>query len=124
VFSNIQDCRWQDLTLGLTCIVVLFLLKEVRSVRWSYLDDNSRSQGQRVLRGIIFYVSAGRNAIVVIIASVIAYGLDGDRQPFTISGVLSNPTTGRGPLDGVDWKGTTGRGRLEGDGLNGTTGRG
>nr|XP_053638568.1 sodium-independent sulfate anion transporter-like [Cherax quadricarinatus] len=27
VFSNIQDRRWQDLTLGLTCIVVLFLLK-------------------------------------------------------------------------------------------------
>ncbi|XP_069957440.1 sodium-independent sulfate anion transporter [Cherax quadricarinatus] len=88
VFSNIQDLRWQDLTLGLICIVVLFLLKEVRSVRWSCLDNNSRSLRQRVLRNTIFYVSVGRNAIVVIIASVIAYSLDGDDQPFTISGYV------------------------------------
>ncbi|XP_069957468.1 sodium-independent sulfate anion transporter [Cherax quadricarinatus] len=88
VFSNIQDLRWQDLTLGLICIVVLFLLKEVGSVRWSCLDNNSRSVRQRVLRNTIFYLSAGRNAIVVIISSVIAYYLDGDEQPLTISGYV------------------------------------
>ncbi|XP_069957501.1 sodium-independent sulfate anion transporter-like [Cherax quadricarinatus] len=33
IFSNIQDIRWQDLTLGFICIVVLFLLK----VRWQDL---------------------------------------------------------------------------------------
>ncbi|KAK8375737.1 hypothetical protein O3P69_008478 [Scylla paramamosain] len=76
VFSNIKDFRWQDLTLGLVCIVLLLLLKEVRSIRWPCLDHSSRGLGQRL----------GRNALVVIIASVIAYSLDGDDQPFTITG--------------------------------------
>lgn len=86
VFSNIKDFRWQDLTLGLVCIVLLLLLKEVRSIRWPCLDHSSRGLGQRVLKKVIFYLSVGRNALVVIIASVIAYSLDGDDQPFTITG--------------------------------------
>ncbi|XP_045606141.1 sodium-independent sulfate anion transporter-like [Procambarus clarkii] len=88
VFSNIQDFRWQDLTLGLACTVILFLLKEVRTVRWPCVDHNSRGLGQRVLRQMVFYLSVGRNAIVVIISSVIAYILDGDDQPFTITGYV------------------------------------
>jgi len=87
VFSNIQEFRWQDLTLGVVCIVLLLILKEVRSIRWPCLDPSSRNLGQRVLKKVIFYLSVGRNALVVIIASVIAYSLDSD-QPFTITGYV------------------------------------
>ncbi|XP_071531190.1 sodium-independent sulfate anion transporter-like isoform X2 [Panulirus ornatus] len=88
VFSNLQEFRWQDLTLGFVCIVALFLLKEVRTVRWPCMDHNSRGLGQRILRKGVFYLSVGRNAIIVIIASIIAYCLDGDDQPFTITGYV------------------------------------
>lgn len=86
VFSNIKDFRWQDLTLGLICIVLLLILKEVRSIRWPCLDPSSRNVGQRILKRAIFYLSVGRNALIVIIASIIAYALDGEDQPFTITG--------------------------------------
>ncbi|XP_069943961.1 sodium-independent sulfate anion transporter [Cherax quadricarinatus] len=88
VFSNLHDFRWQDLTLGLVGIIVLFLLKEVRTVPWPCVDRNSRGLGQRLLRKMVFYLSVGRNAIVVITCSVIAYCLDGDEQPFTITGYV------------------------------------
>lgn len=32
VFSNIKDFRWQDLTLGVVCIVLLLILKVTLSV--------------------------------------------------------------------------------------------
>ncbi|KAG7154032.1 Sodium-independent sulfate anion transporter-like 2 [Homarus americanus] len=89
VFANIHDFRWQDLTLGLACIIALVLLKEIRTVRWPCIDHNSRGLGQRILRKTVFYLSVGRNAIVVVIASVIAYCLDGDDQPFSITGFVN-----------------------------------
>ncbi|KAK3867068.1 hypothetical protein Pcinc_027431 [Petrolisthes cinctipes] len=88
VFSNLQEVRWQDLTLGLACIVVLLFLKEVRSIRWPCIDQNSLGLGQRILRRTVFYLSVGRNALVVIIATIIAYCLDGENQPFTITGYV------------------------------------
>lgn len=41
--------------------------------------------GTRVWKKIIFLTSVGRNAIIVIVAGVIAKCLD-DNQPFTITG--------------------------------------
>ncbi|KAK7072176.1 hypothetical protein SK128_010272, partial [Halocaridina rubra] len=56
-----------------------------RNIRWPCMDPNSRSLGQRMLRQIVFYLSVGRNAIVVFIASIIAFSLHGEDQPFSLT---------------------------------------
>lgn len=88
VCSNLHELRWQDLTLGLACIVVLVCMKKVGAVRWPCVDRSSRAVGQRILRQTIFFTSVGRNAVVVSVASVIAFLLDGDDQPFTLTGFV------------------------------------
>ncbi|XP_068211653.1 sodium-independent sulfate anion transporter-like isoform X2 [Palaemon carinicauda] len=88
VAKNLPDFRWQDLTLGVVCIIILSIMKAARNVRWPCMDPNSRSLGQRILRQVVFYLSVGRNAIVVIIAAVITFALDGDDQPFSLTGYV------------------------------------
>lgn len=88
VAKNLGDTRWQDATLGIVCIVILTFMKSARNIRWPCMDPNSRSLGQRLMRQIVFYLSVGRNAIVVIVASIIAYCLKGDDQPFSLTGYV------------------------------------
>ncbi|XP_037796449.1 sodium-independent sulfate anion transporter-like [Penaeus monodon] len=61
---------------------------KVGAVRWPCVDRSSRAVGQRVLRQTIFFTSVGRNAVVVVVASLIAFMLDGDDQPFTLTGFV------------------------------------
>ncbi|XP_064092367.1 sodium-independent sulfate anion transporter-like [Macrobrachium nipponense] len=88
VAKNLPNFKWQDLTLGVVCIIILTIMKASRNVRWPCMDPNSRSFGQRALRQVVFYLSVGRNAIIVVIAAVIAFALEGDDQPFTLTGYV------------------------------------
>lgn len=86
VIQNLSDFRWQDLTLGIICIIVISAMKPIRTVKWPCMDPQSNTLGQRVLRQVTFFLTVGRNVIVVVLASVIAYGTDGEDQPFTLTG--------------------------------------
>ncbi|XP_066970053.1 sodium-independent sulfate anion transporter-like [Macrobrachium rosenbergii] len=88
VIQNLSKMRWQDLVLGIVSIVVLSLMKPLRTMKFRFLVPESKALGQRVLRQVLFFLSVGRNALVVIIASLIAYTLDGNEQPFTLTGFV------------------------------------
>lgn len=84
IFQNIGDTRWQDLTLGLSTIVVLLLMKRLKDMKAAKVRAGD-TLGTRMWKKVVFLVSIGRNAIVVIIGLVTAYLLD-DHQPFIITG--------------------------------------
>ncbi|KAK7065201.1 hypothetical protein SK128_026079, partial [Halocaridina rubra] len=88
VFSHLNEVRWQDALLGVTCIVVLSLMKRLRTTRFPCMDSESKSPRQRFLRQVLFFLTVGRNALVVVVATLIAFSLKGEHQPFTLTGFV------------------------------------
>ncbi|KAG7160297.1 Sodium-independent sulfate anion transporter-like 3 [Homarus americanus] len=86
LFENIEDMRWQDLTLGLCCIVVLLLMRKLKDLKVVKVKATD-GKGKRILKKLAFLTSVGRNALVVISALLIAYCVDND-QPFTLTGEI------------------------------------
>ncbi|KAB7494487.1 Sodium-independent sulfate anion transporter [Armadillidium nasatum] len=110
VGSHIQETIWQDAVLGLSCIIILSGIKEKvnglklegleqeintkahrhctqrKSQDWKNETRNSRER----LKKCLFYLNVSRNALIVFIASLIAFCLDGDSQPFTLTGNVTS----------------------------------
>ncbi|CAL4161936.1 unnamed protein product, partial [Meganyctiphanes norvegica] len=88
VLTNIMDFRWQDLILGLICIATLTFIKILPRFPWPCTNKQSNSKGQNAIKTLFFYLGNGRNALVVILSSLFAAALDGDQQPFTLTGYV------------------------------------
>ncbi|XP_065338676.1 sodium-independent sulfate anion transporter-like isoform X2 [Cloeon dipterum] len=81
VFKNIENATIWDPVLGFTCIGILLILKNVP--RWSKLAS-SRSEmtvGKKIWNGTLKYLSLGRNALVVLISTVIVVLIMGNGDP-------------------------------------------
>lgn len=70
------------------CMPIIFIfylqkLKDLKAVKAQQHD----STGTRIWKKLVFLASVGRNAIVVIIAGVIAAAVD-KNQPFQITGKI------------------------------------
>ena len=89
VFGNFETARLSDSLLGLICIMVLLSLRTMKGVTW--LDESEPENGcqtfctqltggsstvRKVLKTTLWVVSTARNAIVVIICTLMAYGFD------------------------------------------------
>ncbi|XP_015838375.2 sodium-independent sulfate anion transporter isoform X2 [Tribolium castaneum] len=84
VFSNIEKIRLWDSVLGVLSIIFLVSLKEIRRFgTLQYREDWSRNRN--ILGIFLFMLSLARNALVVIIGTVISYSLRDD-NPFKITG--------------------------------------
>ncbi|CAL4197565.1 unnamed protein product, partial [Meganyctiphanes norvegica] len=84
VATNITSLRWQDLTLGISGIIFLNVMQSLPNKSLPCKLEGSKNEG--VSKKILFYTSLGRNALLVIVSSIIAYCLDGENQPFTLTG--------------------------------------
>ncbi|XP_070071660.1 sodium-independent sulfate anion transporter isoform X1 [Drosophila takahashii] len=71
VFGNLRDVRQGDFTLGLVSIVVLLLLRKLKDVKLNGRIRNLRAQ--QLISGSIWVIATGRNALVVLVTSVLAY---------------------------------------------------
>ncbi|XP_045214379.2 sodium-independent sulfate anion transporter-like isoform X2 [Mercenaria mercenaria] len=87
--KKIPETRVWDLTMGLVCLIILFLLKQMRKKKWKRNPHNvPLSIGQKIIRKIVWLVGIGANAIVVItsagvVAILHSYGYDSE---ITITG--------------------------------------
>ncbi|CAL4077811.1 unnamed protein product, partial [Meganyctiphanes norvegica] len=86
LFGAIETTRWQDLTLGIICIIILLAMRKMKDY---VKPDESDPTGKRILKKVLFLCSVGRNAIVVIICAIISYALGAEG---------SNPTDGCSPF--------------------------
>lgn len=67
---NIPNTRVWDMTLGLVCIVLLFILKKMRTINWNdFPDAPSPGICKRICRYIIWITGTAANAIIVISAA-------------------------------------------------------
>ncbi len=91
-FTHIDSIRWTDSVLGITCLIVLLLMRSLKNVTWlkpiEEVDgEPTKCQNccsglnptmRKILAKVIWVVSTARNAIVVIVCLGLAYGLDPD----------------------------------------------
>ena len=62
-----------------------FRFQKMRGMKWRCLESGSE-RFSAVMNKVIFFLSVGRNALIVLTASLIAFSLNGQDQPFTLTG--------------------------------------
>ncbi|CAG0897108.1 unnamed protein product [Darwinula stevensoni] len=92
VFSNMKESNPWDVIMGLVCIALLILLKNL--TRFGGEMGGVGKSGYAV-RKTLWFLMVGRNALVVIIAASTAYACSTrDHQPFTIVGDVESGLPG------------------------------
>ncbi|CAD7005806.1 unnamed protein product [Ceratitis capitata] len=83
VFTNLDKIRYGDFTLGITAITILLLLRKLKDVK---------IPGRRILSGTLWVVATGRNALIVLITSVLAYNTCETQEscPFVLTGKVKS----------------------------------
>ncbi|XP_043499775.1 sodium-independent sulfate anion transporter-like [Polistes fuscatus] len=81
-YNNIENVHLPDIALSFSCIVFLLLFKNLQNFR-------NKSSGNKITRikKILWFFSIGRNALIVLITSIISFNLTKpESSPFTLSG--------------------------------------
>ncbi|XP_052740362.1 sodium-independent sulfate anion transporter [Bicyclus anynana] len=81
VVVNLPNATIADSTLGVTCIVILLIMRKIKDV--------NLPQNQKGLKKTLWLLSTSRNAIIVVLCSVIAYTWDiHTKSPFKLTGTV------------------------------------
>ncbi|XP_047529825.1 sodium-independent sulfate anion transporter [Vanessa atalanta] len=81
VFINIPNARLADSTLGISCIIILLLMRKMK--------DMNTSPNKKSLKKILWLLSTSRNAIIVLVCSVMAFTWESHSvSPFKLTGTV------------------------------------
>ncbi|CAH2238333.1 jg17490 [Pararge aegeria aegeria] len=90
VFHHIRQTKMEDTLLGLSCCIVLMGMKALKDIR---LKDPQDEKGRRktvILQRSFWFAGVSRNAVVVVLASVIAYFVHQDKEdPLILTGNIT-----------------------------------
>ncbi|XP_068631791.1 sodium-independent sulfate anion transporter-like [Battus philenor] len=90
VFRHITDTRMQDTLLGLACCVVLMGMKTMKDIRLKEPQDDKGRRSARVIQRTLWFLGVSRNAIVVVIASVLAFLIyENKDNPLRLTGPIT-----------------------------------
>lgn len=96
LFRNISKIRWTDTLLGISSIVILLSMKTLKDIEWKSLKNNKTIAKGKLLKKILWFLSTGRNVVVVLASTIAAYQLSiVGHEPFLLSG---NVTSGLPPF--------------------------
>ncbi|XP_022178519.1 sodium-independent sulfate anion transporter-like [Myzus persicae] len=70
---HIREISVGDGTLGITCMIVLLLLRKMKDIQIGPLDMKDKTTGQRTVTSIIWLISTARNIIVVVFCAALGY---------------------------------------------------
>ena len=88
-FEYISETNKWDVILGLFCIVLLICLRKLNQIRWSEpWEVEDLTVSQKIGRKIIWFVSTGRNALTILMATLIAIAVEsqGHSHAFKLTG--------------------------------------
>ncbi|XP_077293662.1 sodium-independent sulfate anion transporter-like [Arctopsyche grandis] len=87
IFEHIGETRLWDSILGLSCIIILLVLRKIKEIQIIRKDEKDTSQFRRLLAKILWFISTGRNIIVVVASAALAYSFEIHQQsPFILTG--------------------------------------
>ncbi|XP_012262541.2 sodium-independent sulfate anion transporter [Athalia rosae] len=89
IFQNLGNTKKWDAIMGGVCIVILLLLRKLKDIRLTHGNEKPTDKQQLAMK-IMWLISTSRNAIIVIVCSVIAYQLksSGHGTPFVLTGTV------------------------------------
>ncbi|KAL0841340.1 hypothetical protein ABMA28_015052 [Loxostege sticticalis] len=90
VFKNIGQSRMADTLLSLGCCIVLFGMKALKDIRLKGAEDKKGQRSTAILQKCLWFAGVGRNAVVVVLAAVLAYCVYEDAQePLILTGDIT-----------------------------------
>ncbi|XP_074647280.1 sodium-independent sulfate anion transporter-like isoform X2 [Tubulanus polymorphus] len=72
LIEHITETNLYDMAMGMVCVVLLLIMKKSRDIKF---DEENMNLCRKVLKHSIWFLSIARNAIIVIVATLLAYGL-------------------------------------------------
>ncbi|XP_046823111.1 sodium-independent sulfate anion transporter-like isoform X2 [Vespa crabro] len=98
VFQNIHQISPWDSVMSFTCIIILLSFRKMKDIKLCS-DEKKAPTCQRILSKTIWMLSTARNAIIVIICSVIAYNMNTSESnnPFILTGKVRSGLPSFGP---------------------------
>lgn len=90
-FKHVKETRLADSMLSLGCCIVLTGLKALKDVKIKdKAADEKGCRKAKIMKKALWFAGVARNAVVVCLASVIAYFLHADKQdPFLLTGTIT-----------------------------------
>ncbi|XP_050537914.1 sodium-independent sulfate anion transporter-like [Daktulosphaira vitifoliae] len=84
--NRIGEISTGDATLGITCMIVLLLLRKMKDIQIGPSDTKEKSTAQRVMLSAIWLISTARNIIVVVFCAILGYFYEKNGNlPFKLS---------------------------------------
>lgn len=75
IFQNIHELRITDTFMGISCIIILLLMRLMVTTQIGPKDDNAKSGFHKMINKLIWLIGTARNAILVILTAATAYFL-------------------------------------------------
>ncbi|XP_037949207.1 sodium-independent sulfate anion transporter isoform X2 [Teleopsis dalmanni] len=90
IIENVQNTQASDTILGLTCIVILLMMRLLSSFKIGSIEPELRSKSQNIMNKIFWIVGTSRNAILVIVCGAMGYIIHNIHEgtPFRVIGYI------------------------------------
>ncbi|XP_075147840.1 epidermal stripes and patches isoform X1 [Haematobia irritans] len=90
IIRNIKDVKAPDTILGITCIVVLLIMRLMTSCKLGPKESHLRSKSQNIINKIIWVIGTSRNAILVVVCCIMGILLHSHTggTPFNVIGYI------------------------------------
>nr|XP_037872785.1 sodium-independent sulfate anion transporter isoform X1 [Bombyx mori] len=90
LFVHIGETRMQDTLLSLFCCIVLMGMKALKDIEIKSVINDKNRKGMLILQRFLWFVGVSRNAVVVVLAAVLAYTVHEDkRDPLILTGSIT-----------------------------------
>lgn len=84
-FGNLPSSRVGDAALGITSVIILLLLRKLKDIK----APASAKKGRRIFHTTLWLIATARNALIVLVASVIAFYCErAGISPFILTGTV------------------------------------
>uniref|UniRef100_H2Z9G2 STAS domain-containing protein n=1 Tax=Ciona savignyi TaxID=51511 RepID=H2Z9G2_CIOSA len=84
ILTNLYKTKVWDLVMGVTCMLILFLLKWMKE-RWATVKVAHEERVViKVLRSTMWFIGTGRNAVIVLLSATIAYLITDIKLPIDV----------------------------------------
>lgn len=80
IFQNIAHIRWIDTFMGISCIIVLLLMRLLTTTEMGTNELDGKSKWQKIWKKFVWIIGTARNAILVILTGLISYILHHSAQ--------------------------------------------
>lgn len=86
-FGNLQSTRFGDAVLGISSVVILLLLRKLKDIK----APKNANKSRRIFHTTLWLIATARNALIVLVASVIAFYCERiGTSPFILTGTVQS----------------------------------